>query len=82
MPVIPFAEERFKRWLKDQLIAARKAQLSAAQAVEVISAKLEDYGYGRGFLPAEPLNIAPGLQSLRAVIAFEGNQEEVTIIVT
>ena len=70
MPVIDLFTERVRRWLKGQLIEARIRGLSAADAVSAIGVAIEDCGFDMGFVPLEPLELAPRLQGLRTVIGY------------
>lgn len=62
--------EAARRWLKQQLVDARKAGLSVAQATARITEAIEDFGMDNGFVPVEPLRIEPKLQGACIVIGF------------
>jgi len=62
--------EAARRWLKRQLVDARKSGLSVAQATARITEAIDDFGMDNGFVPVEPLRIKPKLQGARVVIGF------------
>lgn len=71
-----------QKWLRRQLIAARQARKSIAEAVNDITENLEDFGMDKGFVSVEPLLIKPKLEGAKVVIGFyDPHYMEATITV-
>ena len=79
--VVSFAAERIRRWLRLQLIDVRKLGLSVANAKEELTARLEDFCFGNGFVPAEPLQIFGQLGGVVVVLAADDYRTEEVITV-